>query len=1500
MLGIQLVNQSIIGPMFSCPINNNLTYTSPASLNGNGDGTQDNGFRTPQLSNVPYLYSFCFENVKSRSLVLINTDLNNSHTVTFSGNNAPTGTVTKRQYAPSGLDLLNEAPNGTNDQNSPMRVNLTTSTLSSPTSITLPPYSVTALDYTAASAPYASAPAFSPAPGTYTVPTPVTITSTPGATIYYSTSGSTPTTSSSVYSGPITVGANETLTAMATDTGYNNSSVASASYIIAPVLPTPTFSVAAGTYTTPQQVSIADAASGVTIYYTTNGTTPTSSSTVYNGPITVGVNQTLEAMVVEPGFTNSSVASISYIIAPVLPAPTFSPAGGSYSTAQTVTLSDSAPGTTIYYTVNGSTPTSLSTPYTAPITVNVTETLQALAVATGFTNSPVSSATYSISGSTQYIGILAGGFSASSFYLNGGASVPSNGTLEITDGGQGEMRSAWYKTEVPIQNFVTDFTFQQTNASSNGMTFTIQSMGATADGGNGSGMGYVGIKPSVAIKFDLNNSGGEGVDSTGMYTNGALPTVPSIDLSTTGINLHSGDIMDAHMVYNGTNLTMTLTDTVTSAAVTEVFPVNIPSIVGGNTAWVGFTGGTGGKSATQSVLSWTYVKSAAASTTAATVATPAFSLAAGTFTASQSVAISDSTSGATIYYTTNGTTPTTSSTKYSGAITVSASETLEAIAVATGDTNSAVASATYTISTLLPAPTFSVAAGTFTTSQSVAISDATAGTTIYYTTNGTTPTTASAVYSGAIPVSASETIEAIAVETSYTNSPVASAAYSINPLLPAPAFSLAPATFTTAQSVAISDATAAATIYYTTNGTTPTAASTKYSGAITVSATETLEAVAVENGYTTSPAASATFTIAPILPAPSFNLAAGTYNAAQAVIVSDATAGATIYYTTNGTAPTSASSLYSGAITVSSSETIEAIAVENGYTTSPIATAGYIINAADPVYISYPSGGFTASSLDLNGGATVTSGGLLQLTDGGSGEARSAWFGTAVPVQNFVTDFTFEQLNATADGMTFTIQGQGPAALGSNGGSLGYQNITNSIAIKFDLYNNAGEGTDSTGIFTNGAMPTLPAINLSSTPINLHSGDIMDAHLVYNGTNLTMTLTDTVTKGTVTEVFPVNIPSIVGGDTAYVGFTAGTGGHSATQNVLTWTYSSTPENTAGMTSASPKFSPAPGTYASAQTVTITDPTKGAVIYYTTNGTTPTSSSNQYSAAIKVSATEILEAVAVTPDQPNGPVAKGVYTIGAVVPAPTFSVAGGTYPASEKVSISDSIAGATICFTTDGTTPTASSTKYTGAITLSASETLKAIAMETGYKNSSVTSAAYVIATPLAAPIFSRGNGTYSTSQSVTISDVTADAVIYYTTNGTKPTTASTKYTGAITVSETERLQAIAIATGHSASPVASAAYTIAAPLAAPKFSHTTGSYSTSQSVTISEATAGATIYYTTNGTKPTSASIKYTAAITVSSTEKLEAIAVKTGRPTSPVSMAALTIDKTEAASAGK
>src|SRR3984957_10868295 len=88
-----------------------------------------------------------------------------------------------------------------------------------------------------------------------------------------------------------------------------------------PTAATPSFSVATGTYAAAQTVTINDATAGATVYYTTNGTVPTASSTQYTAPVTVSSTETLMAAAIAPGYLLSAVASASYTITPPPPAP---------------------------------------------------------------------------------------------------------------------------------------------------------------------------------------------------------------------------------------------------------------------------------------------------------------------------------------------------------------------------------------------------------------------------------------------------------------------------------------------------------------------------------------------------------------------------------------------------------------------------------------------------------------------------------------------------------------------------------------------------------------------------------------------------------------------------------------------------------------------------------------------------------------------------------------------------------------------------------------------------------------------------------------------------------------------------------------------------------------------------------------------------------------------------------------------------------------------------
>ncbi|MDD6296449.1 MAG: chitobiase/beta-hexosaminidase C-terminal domain-containing protein, partial [Treponema sp.] len=176
---------------------------------------------------------------------------------------------------------------------------------------------------------------------------------------------------------------------------------------------------------------------------------------------------------------------------------------------------------------------------------------------------------------------------------------------------------------------------------------------------------------------------------------------------------------------------------------------------------------------------------------------------------------------------------------------------------------SAVATASYTIKETVATPAFSVASGAVNSGTSVTITCITEGAKIYYTTDGSDPTASGTEYTAAISVTPPMTLKAIAVKDGMNDSAVATASYTIKETVATPAFSVASGEVDSGTTVTITCSTDGAKIYYTINGDDPTAESTEYTAAISVTAAVTLKAIAVKDGMNNSAVASANYTIKP-------------------------------------------------------------------------------------------------------------------------------------------------------------------------------------------------------------------------------------------------------------------------------------------------------------------------------------------------------------------------------------------------------------------------------------------------------------------------------------------------------------------------------------------------------------------------------------------------------------------------------------------------------------
>jgi hypothetical protein len=127
-----------------------------------------------------------------------------------------------------------------------------------------------------------------------------------------------------------------------------------------PAVAPPVFTPNGGTFASPQSVGISTVTPGASIYYTTDGSTPTSSSTLYTTPFTVSANATAKAIAKKAGMTDSAITSATFNVGPTVATPTITPNGGTHVTSVQVTLATTTGGAAIRYTTDGSTPNSSS------------------------------------------------------------------------------------------------------------------------------------------------------------------------------------------------------------------------------------------------------------------------------------------------------------------------------------------------------------------------------------------------------------------------------------------------------------------------------------------------------------------------------------------------------------------------------------------------------------------------------------------------------------------------------------------------------------------------------------------------------------------------------------------------------------------------------------------------------------------------------------------------------------------------------------------------------------------------------------------------------------------------------------------------------------------------------------------------------------------------------------------------------------------------------------
>lgn len=632
-------------------------------------------------------------------------------------------------------------------------------------------------------------------------------------------------------------------------------------------------------------------------------------------------------------------------------------------------------------------------------------------------------------------------------------------------------------------------------------------------------------------------------------------------------------------------------------------------------------------------------------------------------------------------------------------------------------------------------------------------------------------------------------------DSNYSGS--VSATTSLTVVVATPVISPGPGIYTSVQSVAVTDSTPGATIYYSATGTVNTNGFVPYPGpiALNLGGRERITAYATETGYQQSGYTTATFTLnLPIAPTPVISPAAGSYSGQQTVTITDTASGATIYYTTDGSQPTTKSAVYTGPITVSTSQTIAALVTAGGYSTSATAYQQYFINNSQSSFaytiagnglwgLSGDGGPATVASLNFPTGIAVDKAGNRYIADTGNNVVRKVAAGSGI-----ITTFAGTGIAGYSgdNGSAITAQLNAPWALAVDGAGNLYiadsgNRVVRMVAAGTGVITTyAGSATATSlgdgGLATSAQLSSAYGVAFDATG-NLYISDGQRVRKVTASTGIITTFAGTGTYGYSGDNGPATSAAIGvaqglasdGNGNLYISDTGNnvvrkvglSTGSITTVAGTVHTSGSSYGGDGGPALSAMLYDPYAIAVDGAGNLFISDTLNNAVREVTASngfintimGHPPSDCSGLVGDGGPALSSAICAPEGLTFDAAgnllvveNGSSRVREITLPMLPPTtatatPVVDVLPGSYAGSQKVNITDAIPGAKIYVTVDGSAPTTNSSGYRGTINVTGSATLQAIAAAPGKLQSAPLKVVYTITTPPAAVITTvAGNG----------------------------------------------------------------------------------------------------------------------------------------------------------------